>query len=930
MRFETVTAHAFGPLAGSTLTLAPGLTVIWGPNEAGKSSWHAALYFGLCARRRGRGRPDRADQALIDRHRPWDGQRWEVASIVRLADGRRVELRHDLAGLVACRATDLALGRDCSHEILESNDAPDGARWLGLDRRSFLAVACVRQADLVAIRGNAALLQQHIQRAAATGGTDETAAAALGRLEAFRRSHVGAAQSNAIGPLRRATDAVGVARAGLDAARRAHAEYVGLAARADSLERDARVADAALRRARARQAGAEAAALRRRFERARVLAASVSDGQPPDATVDDRLAQDVAASLRAWDDRPPIPVLDGPSADELTAQLAALPGPPGGDLEPHETVLAARDQFNAAVAAFNQHERSRPAGAGPVPFSGAGEQELRDLADALQLVEEDVGSALEQRLAAARARVQSAARPGGRTLPLAAGAGLAGLGVVLSVLGLVLPSARALGVVGLGLLLLGGAAVVWALARQGGAEHARALEELRAAEATLGARRFAIDDVRRRRESAVRRARELGLAPGPAVLARRADELRAATLADRDLRRWQEQHAPLRQAGERAYARLVGALEARGVAVREGAVAALRTYQEACRQRAGQAALVARRSDIERRIADRLAAERAAADAARRVRAAAAAVQGVARRCGIPDASPRDLVEHLRAWQRARAATLTDHDARRRAWAELQALLGSGTLADLEREVRARERAVVGLAADLGQSDRAADVTAPAADTSRLEHEAHTTLAAATRARSEAEQRASMQPSVPEAEEALAAAEADLTRVKALAETLDRTKQFLEAAEQHVHRDVAPALNQVVERWLPRVTGGRYTRALIDPETLGVRVAGPSGAWRDAPLLSHGTAEQVYLLLRVALAERLTARGEVCPLILDDATANCDAGRTRAILETLRSLSRERQVILFSHEDHVLAWAEAQLTGPEDRLVRLSGPVGAA
>ena len=59
MRIERVVAHAFGPLIDATLDLAPGMTVVYGPNEAGKSSWHAALYAGLCGVRRGRGGADR-------------------------------------------------------------------------------------------------------------------------------------------------------------------------------------------------------------------------------------------------------------------------------------------------------------------------------------------------------------------------------------------------------------------------------------------------------------------------------------------------------------------------------------------------------------------------------------------------------------------------------------------------------------------------------------------------------------------------------------------------------------------------------------------------------------------------------------------------------------------------------------------------------
>ena len=51
----------------------------------------------------------------------------------------------------------------------------------------------------------------------------------------------------------------------------------------------------------------------------------------------------------------------------------------------------------------------------------------------------------------------------------------------------------------------------------------------------------------------------------------------------------------------------------------------------------------------------------------------------------------------------------------------------------------------------------------------------------------------------------------------------------------------------------------RTSGSIQEPEqeaTLSVQVRAPGGRLRDAGGLSHGTTEQVYLLLRVALADR--------------------------------------------------------------------------
>ena len=285
MKIERVMAPAFGPFVGENLALMEGMNLVWGPNEAGKSSWHAALYFGLCGRKRGSGQPSREDRELRSRHEPWDGAGWAAGAIVSLEDGRRIELRHDLRGLTDCYAQDLGLGgRDCSGEIIVGNDAPDGARWLGLDRRTFLTVACVRQGDLLAVRANGRLVQDHLQRGAATGGADESAAAALERIAQYRREQVGAGHRAAVGPLRRATVAVERARAALETARAEHSSYRWLLTRQHELDDAEMSARGVLYRTEVARAKVEASpparALQERADVARRYVEEVSARRP--------------------------------------------------------------------------------------------------------------------------------------------------------------------------------------------------------------------------------------------------------------------------------------------------------------------------------------------------------------------------------------------------------------------------------------------------------------------------------------------------------------------------------------------------------------------------------------------------------------------------------------------------------------------------
>ncbi|MFZ0216586.1 MAG: AAA family ATPase, partial [Candidatus Dormiibacterota bacterium] len=366
MRIVRISLLAFGAFRDFHLDLAPGLTVVSGPNEAGKSTLHAATLAAIGGVRRGRGRgPELTD--LRERYRPWDGDRWSVRAIVELADGVQVELTRNLNDTSRWQVTELHTGRDRSSEIL-FDGAPDGWRWLGLDRTTYPRTAGVRQADVLAITEAPKALAEHLQRAIAAPGADATAARALLRIDEFAREHVGSLAANSQKPLRRAMLAEQVTQARLQDARRTHADYLGLGAELDALERTATGRATALRTAEAALAQRRAEQERDQLDRLGALAA-LHPLAPPDPGDEEPIARGAASAVDGWRHRPRGPDLTGPPASELRSRLEALPACPVGETAPAPRVRQAAEEYRAAVRGREVHERRRPAPP-PSPASG--------------------------------------------------------------------------------------------------------------------------------------------------------------------------------------------------------------------------------------------------------------------------------------------------------------------------------------------------------------------------------------------------------------------------------------------------------------------------------------------------------------------------------------------------------------------------------
>ncbi|WP_164104615.1 YhaN family protein [Candidatus Laterigemmans baculatus] len=139
------------------------------------------------------------------------------------------------------------------------------------------------------------------------------------------------------------------------------------------------------------------------------------------------------------------------------------------------------------------------------------------------------------------------------------------------------------------------------------------------------------------------------------------------------------------------------------------------------------------------------------------------------------------------------------------------------------------------------------------------------------------------------------------------------------AIEDYRQKNQGPILSRA-EAIFSRLTCGDYhaLRPQFDdkgtPILVGIR--GPDDAAVPAPCLSEGTADALFLALRLASLEaHLERRGPV-PLILDDILVQFDDQRSAAALGVLAEIGRKTQVVFFTHHQHLIDLAKENL--PDD------------
>jgi len=143
----------------------------------------------------------------------------------------------------------------------------------------------------------------------------------------------------------------------------------------------------------------------------------------------------------------------------------------------------------------------------------------------------------------------------------------------------------------------------------------------------------------------------------------------------------------------------------------------------------------------------------------------------------------------------------------------------------------------------------------------------------------------------------LEAVNSRIARLEDVYQALVLAQNVLTQAANELQRRFAPKLTREAQSLFEKLTGGRYKEVTMEQD-LSVR-ASAVGETTPVSMLwrSDGTADQLYLALRLAVSRELIPDA---PLVLDDALVRFDDDRLALAMGILQEEAALRQVLLFT------------------------------
>ncbi len=132
---------------------------------------------------------------------------------------------------------------------------------------------------------------------------------------------------------------------------------------------------------------------------------------------------------------------------------------------------------------------------------------------------------------------------------------------------------------------------------------------------------------------------------------------------------------------------------------------------------------------------------------------------------------------------------------------------------------------------------------------------------------------------------------------------LDETRRIYETERQ-------PEVLRHASSFFNLMTENRYARVIAPLDGGEIQVERSDGVRLSPQVLSRGTAEQLYLSMRLALVREYANHVDSLPVVFDDIFVNFDPSRSRNTFKALRELCASHQVLLFTCHPHLVKQVE--------------------
>ncbi len=146
-------------------------------------------------------------------------------------------------------------------------------------------------------------------------------------------------------------------------------------------------------------------------------------------------------------------------------------------------------------------------------------------------------------------------------------------------------------------------------------------------------------------------------------------------------------------------------------------------------------------------------------------------------------------------------------------------------------------------------------------------------------------------------EESLVDNNGKLVNLKKLEKSMNLAKEVLENSYNKMKNTVTPKFTENLSKTIAKISKDKYNKVKLNDET-GLVVELENGNYIPVNRLSIGTIDQLYLSLRLAMAQELST--EKMPILLDEAFAYYDNERLENILSYLVERFKDHQIIIFT------------------------------